>query len=201
MKISKRFQMGKFPSWLSSELQLIWGTFFSWAWSVGPCSAMQCRKIQRWFIKTMKNKGFGHLKTRLFTIKASKSSKNVGLGGPWYNTYIYIVRNARILLTSCPVKLYHGIFNENTHCTARGAAGWRYGIKDLVVWSKWTHMKSSIARVNHFKFYLQGTKLKTTSLPWVLGKYKIKQTSNNCFGLKNTHICEIILLHPSSIQL
>ena len=32
----------------------------------------------------MKNKGFGHLKTRLFTIK---TSKNVGLGGPWY---IYI---------------------------------------------------------------------------------------------------------------
>ena len=28
----------------------------------------------------MKNKGFGHLKTRLFTIK---TSKNVGLGGPW----------------------------------------------------------------------------------------------------------------------
>ena len=29
----------------------------------------------------MKNKGFGHLKTRLFTIK---TSKNVGFGGPWY---------------------------------------------------------------------------------------------------------------------
>ena len=29
----------------------------------------------------MKNKGFGHLKTRLFTIK---TSKHVGLGGPWY---------------------------------------------------------------------------------------------------------------------
>ena len=29
----------------------------------------------------MKNKGFGHLKARLFTIK---TSKNVGLGGPWY---------------------------------------------------------------------------------------------------------------------
>jgi len=27
----------------------------------------------------MKNKGFGHLKTRLFTIK---TSKNVGFGGP-----------------------------------------------------------------------------------------------------------------------
>ena len=32
----------------------------------------------------MKNKGFGHLKTRLFTIK---TSKNVGFAGPWY---IYI---------------------------------------------------------------------------------------------------------------
>ena len=29
----------------------------------------------------MKNKGFGHLKVRLFTIK---TSKNIGLGGPWY---------------------------------------------------------------------------------------------------------------------
>ena len=34
-----------------------------------------------WAPKTMKNKGFGHLKTRLFTIK---TSKNVGFGGPWY---------------------------------------------------------------------------------------------------------------------
>ena len=37
--------------------------------------------------KTMKNKGFGHLKTRLFTIK---TSKHFGLGGPWYILYIYI---------------------------------------------------------------------------------------------------------------
>ena len=29
----------------------------------------------------MKNRGFGHLKTKLFTIK---TSKHVGLGGPWY---------------------------------------------------------------------------------------------------------------------
>ncbi len=34
-----------------------------------------------WAPKTMKNKGFGHLKTWLFTIK---TSKNAGLGGPWY---------------------------------------------------------------------------------------------------------------------
>ena len=34
-----------------------------------------------WAPKTMKNRGFGHLKTRLFTIKASK---HVGLGGPWF---------------------------------------------------------------------------------------------------------------------
>ena len=37
----------------------------------------------------MKNKGFGHLKTRLFTIK---TSKNVGLGGPW-QSYIGIITN------------------------------------------------------------------------------------------------------------
>ena len=35
---------------------------------------------QPWAPKTMKNKGFGQLKTRLFT---TKTSKNVGLGGPW----------------------------------------------------------------------------------------------------------------------
>ena len=34
--------------------------------------------------KTMKNKRFGHLETRFFTIK---TSKNVGLGGPWYILY------------------------------------------------------------------------------------------------------------------
>ena len=36
------------------------------------------KKRVPWAHKTMKNKGFGHLKTRLFTIK---TSKNVGLGG------------------------------------------------------------------------------------------------------------------------
>ena len=41
--------------------------------------------------KTMKKKGFGHLKTRLFTIK---TSKNIGFGGPMVNVYIYIcIRN------------------------------------------------------------------------------------------------------------
>ena len=34
-----------------------------------------------WAPTTMKKKGFGHLKTRLFTIK---TSKNVGFGGSWY---------------------------------------------------------------------------------------------------------------------
>ena len=32
----------------------------------------------------MKNKGFGHLKTRLFTIK---TSKNLGIGGPWLGVH------------------------------------------------------------------------------------------------------------------
>ena len=31
--------------------------------------------------QTMKNKGFGHLKTSIFTITASK---HVGFGVPWY---------------------------------------------------------------------------------------------------------------------
>ena len=39
-----------------------------------------------WAPKTMKNRGFGHLKTRLFTIK---TSKHVGLGGPWYIYILY----------------------------------------------------------------------------------------------------------------
>ena len=34
-----------------------------------------------WARKTMKKKGFGHPKTRLFT---KKTSKHVGFGGPWY---------------------------------------------------------------------------------------------------------------------
>ena len=38
-------------------------------------------KVQPWAPKTMKNKGFGQLKTRLFTMKISK---NVGLRGPAY---------------------------------------------------------------------------------------------------------------------
>ena len=37
-----------------------------------------------WAPKTMKHKGFGHLKTRLFTIK---TSKNVCFGAPWYITW------------------------------------------------------------------------------------------------------------------
>ena len=46
-----------------------------------------------WAPKTMKNRGFGHLKTRLFTIKTSKT---LGFGGPWY---ILPLRFAKIL---CP---------------------------------------------------------------------------------------------------
>ena len=45
----------------------------------------------------MKNRGFGHLKTRLFTIK---TSKNLGLGGPWY-IYIYYI-SSQIYLSSKP---------------------------------------------------------------------------------------------------
>ena len=41
----------------------------------------------------MNNTGFGHLKTRLLTIK---TSKNVGLGGPWY-IYIYIFDKDEII--------------------------------------------------------------------------------------------------------
>ena len=38
----------------------------------------------------MKNKGFGHLKTRLFTIK---TSKNLGFEGPWYVKRAKIVKS------------------------------------------------------------------------------------------------------------
>ena len=45
---------------------------------------------------SMKHKSFGHLKPRLFTIK---TSKHVGLGGPWYiYIYIYIVLHDKAFL-------------------------------------------------------------------------------------------------------
>ena len=40
--------------------------------------------------KTMKNKCVGHLKTRLFT---TNTSKNVGLGRPWYIYLLYVLRS------------------------------------------------------------------------------------------------------------
>jgi len=49
----------------------------------------------------MKNKGFGHLKTRLFTIK---TSKNIGFGGPWWlvveptNPFEEYVRNTNWIM-------------------------------------------------------------------------------------------------------
>ena len=52
--------------------------------------------------KTMKNKCFGHLKTRLFTIK---NSKNIGLGGPMVNIYIYIHIFYTLKPTVCSWKL------------------------------------------------------------------------------------------------
>ena len=52
--------------------------------------------------KTMKNEGFGHLKTRLFTIK---TSKNVCSGGPWY-IYISIFINTIDPCTSKSVSIF-----------------------------------------------------------------------------------------------
>ena len=55
-----------------------------WAWVLREKKTMNRKnRLLRvpWAHKTMKNKGFGHLKTWLFTIKPSK---HVGLGGPWY---------------------------------------------------------------------------------------------------------------------
>ena len=49
-----------------------------------------CLSYIPWPPQTMKNKGFGHLETRLSSIKTSKS---VGLGGPWY---IYIQHHLNI---------------------------------------------------------------------------------------------------------
>ncbi len=43
-------------------------------------SSQKGQKALQWAPKTMKNKDFGYLKTKLFTIK---TSKNVGFGGPW----------------------------------------------------------------------------------------------------------------------
>ena len=59
----------------------------------------------------MKNKGFGHLKTRLFTIK---TSKNVGLGA--HGIYIhskYVTCMLRDLI-SCYVMLYYVVQRNAT---------------------------------------------------------------------------------------
>ena len=55
----------------------------------------------------MKNKGFGHLKTRLSTIK---TSKNVGVGGPMLvNAYFgsQEVGFLRVVIRQSPRKLQH----------------------------------------------------------------------------------------------
>ena len=59
--------------------------------------------------KTMKNKGFGHLKTRLFTIK---TSKHVGFGIPWY-VYIYTLEVQRTLKEWVFTKDYFQVGNFN----------------------------------------------------------------------------------------
>ena len=46
------------------------------------CYVLSFKVSIPWAPKTIQNKSFGHLKTRLFTIK---TSKNVGFGGSWYN--------------------------------------------------------------------------------------------------------------------
>ena len=56
-----------------------------------------------WAPKTMKNKGFGHLKTRFCTIK---TSKNVGFRGPWY---IYFTFPSK----TCAEKLGPQIFENS----------------------------------------------------------------------------------------
>ena len=45
------------------------------------CAEIVCHDVCHEPPKPWKNTGFGHLKTSLFTIKASK---NVGVGGPWW---------------------------------------------------------------------------------------------------------------------
>ena len=52
-----------------------------------------------WAPKTMKDRGFGHLNTRLFTIK---TSKNVGFGGPWYYIHCF---GFKILMSKISMKL------------------------------------------------------------------------------------------------
>ena len=69
-----------------SNIYSIWLDFFEyWYGSPGPHN-IEIYHFNRkyvhppWAPKTMNNKGFGHLKTRLYTIK---TSKHVGFGVPW----------------------------------------------------------------------------------------------------------------------
>ena len=62
----------------------------------------------------MKHKGFGHLKTRLFTIE---TSKNVGYGGPWYIVFCLIDSVGQFLLITFFLKVN---FLRAQHSTALG---------------------------------------------------------------------------------
>ena len=53
-----------------------------WWFGKWTCLSFQTFRVSiPWAPKTMKNEGFGHLKTRILTIK---TFRNVGLGGPYF---------------------------------------------------------------------------------------------------------------------
>ena len=75
---------------------------------------------------TVKNNGFGHLKTRLFTIK---TSKNIGFGGPMVNFFymynIYILYPLKPTVCSWKLMLRRGSFYFWTAHSQREAASFR----------------------------------------------------------------------------
>ena len=59
------------------------------------CLSFQTFRISiPWAPKTMKNEGFGHLKTRILTIK---TFRNVGFGGPMVSTPLKNISQIAIL--------------------------------------------------------------------------------------------------------
>ena len=74
-----------------------------------------------WAPKTMKNKGFGHLKTRLFAIN---TSKNVGSGGPWYRLHVRFLGTPKTMKNKGFGHLKTRLFAINTSKNVGSGGPW-----------------------------------------------------------------------------
>ena len=66
----------------------------------------------------MKNRGLGHLKTRLFTIK---TSKHVGFGGSWFMYFLLggLIEKKRLDFSEFPEPVGSGGFGSHVTCVSR----------------------------------------------------------------------------------